>query len=64
MTVGPKRIDVPLNFLGSGKYVATKWQDGGTISTVSQSSSSVTRTGTITLEMAANGGGVIVLRPQ
>lgn len=64
MTVGPKRIDVPLNFLGSGKYAATKWQDGETISAVSQSSSSVTRTGTITLEMAANGGGVIVLRPQ
>lgn len=64
MTVGPKRIDVPLEFLGSGSYVATKWQDGETISTVSTSSSTVTRTGTITLEMAGNGGGVIVLRPQ
>jgi alpha-glucosidase len=64
MSVAPKRIDIPLEFLDSGSFVATKWQDGGTPSTVSISSTDATRTGTIALEMAANGGGVIVLRPR
>lgn len=63
MTDRAKRVEVPLGFLGVGTYVAERWQDGSEVSAVRTDRSEVTRDQTIALDMADNGGGVIVLRP-
>ena len=63
MTDKAKKVAIPLGFLGTGKYTARTWEDGATISTLRQASRQVGKGDKLTLSMAANGGGVIVLAP-
>jgi alpha-glucosidase len=63
MTDKAKNVTIPLSFLDAGRYLATSWEDGATISTLRTSSRQVGRGDKLALRMAANGGGVVVLKP-
>lgn len=63
MTDAAQRVTIGLGFLGKGRYEARTWEDGDTISTLRRATRQVGQGDTLTLSMAANGGGVIVLAP-
>lgn len=63
MTDQAKSVTVPLGFLGTGTYEARTWQDGASIASLRTADQQVRRTGQLRLTMAANGGGVAVIRP-
>ncbi|UDF04190.1 glycoside hydrolase family 97 protein [Asticcacaulis sp. AND118] len=64
MTDKAKSVKVPLGFLGDGAYTATLWQDGESVSTLKRRQIRTAKGESLTLDMAANGGGVIVLMPE
>ncbi|WP_140984075.1 glycoside hydrolase family 97 protein [Asticcacaulis tiandongensis] len=57
-----RNITLPLSFL-KGKHAAKVWADGDTISTLKTSERKVNSSDRISLTLAPNGGGVIVLKP-
>ena len=59
----PRALDVPLGFLGSGRYTATIWQDGATPTDIAATTRIVTARDTLTLTLAGSGGGAIRLVP-
>jgi alpha-glucosidase len=63
MTDAAKNITIPLDFLGKGRYEARTWEDGATISTLKRESRQVGKGDRLELAMAANGGGVVVVKP-
>lgn len=58
-----RTVDVPLDFLGSGRFTATIWQDGASPTDVITTTRVVTARDTLTLTLAASGGGAIRLVP-
>ena len=56
-----RTVDVPLEFLGSGRFTATIWQDGASPTDVITTTRVVTARDTLTLTLAASGGGAIRL---
>jgi len=58
-----RTIDIPLSFLGKGKYSARLWTDGADANSVDVSAKTVTASDHVSLTMKAAGGGVLVLRP-
>lgn len=58
-----RTVDVPLDFLGSGRFTATIWQDGASPTDVITTTRVVTARETLTLTLAASGGGAIRLVP-
>jgi alpha-glucosidase len=63
MAEAAKRVAIPLDFLGKGRYEARTWEDGATISTLRRQNKQVGKGDKLVLAMAANGGGVVVLAP-
>jgi alpha-glucosidase len=63
MTDKAQKVTIPTGFLGAGRYTARTWEDGATISTLRHASRQVGKGDRLTLTMAANGGGVMVLEP-
>jgi len=59
----PRTIDIPLSFLGAGKYSASLWTDGADANSVDENVKTVTSADRVPLAMKAAGGGVIVLTP-
>ncbi len=59
----PRDIDVPLDFLGKGRFTATIWQDGATPTDVVTTTRVVTARDTLSLTLAGSGGGAIRLVP-
>ncbi len=58
-----RTVDVPLDFLGSGRFTGTIWQDGASPTDVITTTRVVTARETLTLTLAASGGGAIRLVP-
>ena len=58
-----RTVDVPLDFLSSGRFTATIWQDGASPTDVITTTRVVTARDTLTLTLAASGGGAIRLVP-
>ncbi|HTF95589.1 MAG TPA: glycoside hydrolase family 97 protein [Cellvibrio sp.] len=56
-----RTISIPLEFLGKGSYHAKIWQDGKTISELDKREATHTATQSISLQLAASGGAVVVL---
>ncbi len=59
----PRALDVPLAFLGNGRFTATIWQDGTKPTDVVATTRIVTARDTLTLTLAGSGGGAIRLVP-
>jgi len=59
-----RTIDVPLSFLGVGRYEATSWQDGETPTTLSRTTQPVGAGDRLTLKLAGSGGGTATIRPE
>lgn len=58
-----RTLDVPLDFLGSGRFTATIWQDGASPTDVVTTTRIVTARDTLNLTLAGSGGGAIRLVP-
>ena len=63
--IGPRggQVQVPLDFLGKGRFRATIWQDGAAVTDVATTERTVAAVDVVSLAMAASGGGVIRLTP-
>ena len=59
----PRTLDVPLNFLGGGRFTATIWQDGPTPTDVVITRRIVTARDALPLTLAGSGGAAIRLVP-
>ncbi len=59
----PRVLDVPLDFLGSGRFTATIWQDGMGPTDVVTTTRTVTARDALTLKLAGSGGSAIRLVP-
>jgi hypothetical protein len=64
MTDKAKTVNVPLTFLGKGRYTARIWKDGATISTLTIDTRKVDRGARLSLPLAANGGAVVMIAPE
>ena len=58
-----RTLDVPLTFLGSGRFTATIWQDGPTPTDVVTTTRIVTARDALSLTLAGSGGAAIRLVP-
>ena len=58
-----RHVELPLGFLGAGRYRATIWRDGGEPSAVATETREVTAADTVPLTMAPSGGAAIRLSP-
>jgi alpha-glucosidase len=59
-----RTIQVPLAFLGEGQFKADVWQDGPKPTDIGKTQrAALKKTDTVTLRLAANGGGAIHLSP-
>jgi alpha-glucosidase len=59
-----RSVDIPLSFLGSGRYVATRWTDGGEPMHVNKDEQAVTRSGTLRVALAPSGGAALRFVPS
>jgi alpha-glucosidase len=59
----PRTLDVPLDFLGSGRFTAPIWQVGATPTDVVATTRIVTARDTLNLTLAGSGGAAIHLVP-
>ncbi len=57
-----RALNIPLGFLGKGKYKAEIWQDGADVSSVNKTNSTQTSADSLTLTLAPSGGAVVVLK--
>ncbi len=66
----PRNVKIPLAFLARGQFNATLWLDGPDAATEAESAiradnaNPVTAAATLTLDLAPNGGAVVILRPE
>jgi alpha-glucosidase len=58
-----REVSVPLAFLGAGKFVAKVWEDGATPTSLNVSEKTVMSGDSLTLKLAASGGGAVRLVP-
>jgi len=58
-----RTLGVPLDFLGSGRFTATIWQDGASPTDVVTTTRIITARDTLNLSLAGSGGGAIRLVP-
>jgi len=59
-----RTVQVPLTFLGEGRFKADVWQDGPKPTDIGKTQrAALKKTDTVTLRLAANGGGTIHLSP-
>jgi alpha-glucosidase len=58
-----REVSVPLSFLGAGKFVARVWEDGATPTSLNVSEKTVMSGDSLTLKLAASGGGAVRLVP-
>jgi alpha-glucosidase len=58
-----RHVELPLGFLGAGRYRATIWRDGGEPSALATETREVTAADTVPLTMAPSGGAAIRLSP-
>jgi alpha-glucosidase len=57
-------VNVPLSFLGAGKFKAKIWEDGAALTLLNISDrAGVTSSDTLTLKLAPSGGAALVLHP-
>lgn len=63
MTDAPRRISVPLSFLGAGRHVARTWSDGTRPTDLATASRPVAAGDTLDLSLAAAGGAAVILTP-
>jgi alpha-glucosidase len=54
-----REVNVPLSFLGAGKFKAKIWEDGATPTTLNVSERAVTAADSIALRVAPSGGGAV-----
>jgi alpha-glucosidase len=59
----PRTLDIPLAFLGNGRFTATLWQDGTTPTDVAATTRIVTARDRLNLTLAGSGGAAIRLVP-
>ncbi len=59
-----RTIEVPLNFLGVGRYEATVWQDGDTPTTLTRATRKISATDSLPLKLTGSGGGTAIIRPE
>ncbi len=59
-----RTVEVPLSFLGAGRYEATSWQDGETPTALNRITQSVAAGGILTLKLAGSGGGTATIRAE
>ncbi|QBE61929.1 glycoside hydrolase family 97 protein [Pseudoduganella lutea] len=57
-----RTIDLPLDFLGQGRYQARVWEDGAAPDTLKVSDRTVDAGARLRLDLAASGGAAVVLR--
>lgn len=57
-----RALDVPLGFLGEGRYEATVWEDGAAIDTTKVSKRTVDAGGSLSLNLKGSGGAAVLLR--
>ena len=57
-----REIDLPLGFLGAGRFRADIWADGDTPIAIQRSEAIVSAAAPLRLRLAANGGAVVRLR--
>jgi alpha-glucosidase len=57
-----RTLQVPLDFLGAGQFIARTYADGATPGALTVTERSVGRDDTIQLRLAPSGGGVIEIR--
>ena len=58
-----RTVDIPLSFLGKGRYSVTQWRDGAGPNDVEKTTATVTARDHLSLAMAAAGGGAMVFTP-
>ncbi len=58
-----REVSVPLSFLGAGKFKAKVWEDGSTPTTLNVSEKVVGAGDSLTLKLAASGGGAMRVVP-
>jgi len=54
-------MSLPLNFLGSGRFTARLWQDGGAPDQLREDTRRVSASDQLTLHLAASGGAVAMI---
>jgi alpha-glucosidase len=59
----PHAINVPLKFLGTGKFKAKVWEDGATPTTLKESEREVSATDVLDLKLAPSGGAAVRITP-
>jgi alpha-glucosidase len=59
-----RTIDVPLTFLGRGRYSATTWTDDWAATQVKRDQQTVTASGKLRLGLAPSGGAAVRVRPN
>jgi hypothetical protein len=55
---------VPLSFLGAGSWAAKLWLDGAKPDAIRSDSRAASASGKLSLDLAADGGAVAVLKPN
>jgi len=65
MTEAARTVTVPLSFLSTGKtrYTVRTWQDGTAPTDLVTAASTMSAAGSLTLKLAASGGGVAIIEP-
>jgi alpha-glucosidase len=58
----PRKVSIPLSFLGSGSWSADLWQDGDKPDAIHRETRSVSSSDKLALELAATGGAAAILR--
>jgi len=56
-----RSVQIPLSFLGRGRYEARIWADGATPAVLTRSTRAVTAGDSLSFDLAATGGAVAIL---
>ena len=59
-----RKVSVPLSFLGEGSWAAKLWLDGAKPDAIRSDSRAASASGKLSLDLAADGGAVAVLKPN
>ena len=59
----PRQLEIALDFLGGGQFVAETYADGNAPTDVGRSASTVAANASLTLDLAGSGGAAIMLTP-
>jgi len=63
-TEEPREISLPLSFLGDGKFRAKIYEDGASPTSLNESTREVTKADSLSLKLAASGGGAVRVVPR